>query len=116
MQQHSTTHPTGRTYTNTALTAIGVLLGVIALSLSGVPRSADAQVGVVGTRPQEAATDGLISAAEQRKGIHVELRMLNEKMDRLLAAMDKGMNVRVTSMPGNVGAEKAAEPAPTPAK
>ncbi|MFO0832107.1 MAG: hypothetical protein U0637_09710 [Phycisphaerales bacterium] len=114
-QNHHDTR--ARTYTNTALTVVAVLLGVIALNLSGTgtPRSADAQVGVVGGRPVEAPSDGLVSAADQRKQIHAELRALNEKMDRLQAALDKGLNVRVTSMPADRPTDKPVDkPAEAP--
>ncbi len=97
----------GRNYTNVALTAIGVLLGVIALNMSGAaPRTADAQVGVVGGHPVEEPQDGLISGAEQRKTTNVELRQINEKLERIQSALERGLNVRVTSMPAS---EKQAE-------
>lgn len=95
-----------RTYSNTALTAIAVLLGVIALNLSGLPRSAGAQVGVVGSRPAEQTSEGMLSAGEQRKMIQAELKSLNEKVDRLQALLEKGVNVRVLSMPAS---DKPAE-------
>ncbi len=110
MQQQALPAKPARPYTNTALTVIAVLLGIIALNLSGLPRTADAQVGIVGGRPSEPAADGLISAGEQRKMIHAELKTLNEKMDRLQAMLEKGVNVRVLAMPASDrAADKPAE-------
>lgn len=118
-QNHATATNAGRTYTNAVLTGIGVLLGVIALNVSGAgsARTADAQVGVVGQRPAAAQSDGLVSAAEQRKQIHAELRAMNEKVDRLQATLEKGLNVRVTSMPAGDAPESKPSTAPaTPAE
>ncbi|HEX2836807.1 MAG TPA: hypothetical protein VHN77_01635 [Phycisphaerales bacterium] len=118
-QNHFPTAHAGRTYTNAVLTGIGVLLGVIALNMSGAgsARIADAQVGVVGQRTTVVPTDGLVSAAEQRKQIHAELRAMNEKVDRLQATLEKGLNVRVTSMPAGDAPETKPNTAPaTPAE
>jgi hypothetical protein len=118
-QNHIPTAHAGRTYTNAVLTGIGVLLGVIALNVSGAgsARTADAQVGVVGQRPAAVQTDGLVSAAEQRKQIHAELRAMNEKIDRIQTTLEKGLNVRVTSMPAGDSPENKPGSAPaTPAE
>lgn len=89
-------------YTNLALTAIATLLGLHLLKSSDVTleSSANAQVGVVGnsTGPQD-TSEGLVSAAEQRKQIVNELHKVSDRLDRIESALSKGINVKVTSMP-----------------
>ncbi len=91
-----------RTYTNLALSACAVLLGVIAFQMAGGQGSqAQAQVGIVGERPTAAPQDGLVSAAEQRKAIIMEIRSLSERVERMQSVLEKGISVKVTSMPAS---------------
>ena len=89
-------------YTNLALTAIATLLGLHLLKSGNVTleSSANAQVGVVGTStgPQD-NSEGLVSAAEQRKQIVNELQKVGDRLERIESALAKGINVKVTSMP-----------------
>jgi hypothetical protein len=111
-----------RTYTNGVLTVIAVLLGMAVIGQSSGPRSADAgqdgQVGVVGGQSLDEENSGRISAAEQRKAMITELRAMGSRLERIEAALAKGINVKVTSMPAEsrVEARPAPAPAATPAK
>lgn len=119
----STQRPTllARTYTNLVLTAIAVCLGVIAFAQSSAAPAAVAQeasqVGIVGggSASTESAAAGLINAAEQRKTMIAELRALGSRMERIEAALAKGINVKVTSMPEgdrDRGSDRASDRAP----
>lgn len=108
-------------YTNAALTAIAVLLGLHLLQGSGVSMvdTAQAQEGqrdkvtVVGGRPAgDDAGSGLISAAEQRKAIISELRSINDRLERVESALARGINVNVKTMPAAKEEAKAAPAAP----
>lgn len=79
-------------YTNVALSAIAVLLGVIALGQGqGGASTALAQ--------PSSGEDGLVSAAEQRKVMISELRQLNTRVEHLDTAMARAINVKVLEMP-----------------
>ncbi len=105
IQPHDSTSRPARSanwYTNLALTAIAALLGLHLLKNSNVTleSSANAQVGVVGTSTgQQDASEGLISAAEQRKQIVNEIQKVSDRLERIESALAKGINVKVTSMP-----------------
>lgn len=90
-----------RRYTNAALTAIAVLLGVNALNQSGLSpvSSAYAQQG----------EDGLVSAAEQRKVMISEIRQLSGRIERLESVISRGVNVKVLEMPAVRISDSAAE-------
>jgi hypothetical protein len=113
-------------YTNAALTAIAVLLGLHLLQGSGASLvdSAQAQEGqrdkvtIVGARPaSDDGGAGLISAAEQRKAMISELRSINDRLERVESALARGINVNVKTMPASKDEAKAPPaPAPAPAK
>jgi hypothetical protein len=91
-------------YTNGALTAIAVLLGVIALqntafSGGGATVAHASEPGVLAQGGDDTDVNGRISAAEQRKQIIAELRTIQTKMDRLEQTLNKGLNVKVIDMP-----------------
>lgn len=102
----ATRHPTQRTlqmsYTNGALTAIALLLGVVAFQnagLSGVSTAHAQEPAPLALGGDDSDTSGRISAAEQRKQIIAELRTLQTKVERVEQIMNKGMNVKVVDMP-----------------
>lgn len=103
-------------YTNGVLTAIAALLGLHLVGLAA-HRGADGASAIAtakaaqpeayrrdGTAERPAAhTDptegGLISAAEQRKLMLVELRALNARLASIESTLGNGVNVSVTDMP-----------------
>jgi hypothetical protein len=101
-----------RVYTNVALTAIALLLGMMVLNTGFRTTTADAQVGVVGEKPMGEDSSGLISAGEQRKAIIAELRSVSERLDRIEGVLNKGINVKVTSMPAMSAPAPAAPVSP----
>jgi hypothetical protein len=119
---HSTsTRRSPNWYTNVALTAIAVLLGLHLIKGSGISMvdSAQAQEGqrdkvtIVGGRPAgDDSGAGLISAAEQRKVMISELRSINDRLERVESALARGINVNVKTMPAGKEESKAAPAAP----
>ncbi len=109
MHTTSSTRRSPSWYTNAALSAIALLLGLHLLQASNVPldRMASAQdetprpdkVTIVGNRPVADESNGLISAAEQRKQIISELKTINSRLERVESALARGINVNVKSMP-----------------
>jgi hypothetical protein len=111
-------------YQNAVLTAIAVIL-----ALGLIERHS----GTVITEPAAASAQpesegGMTNKLEQNKQMIAELRLLNQKLDRMDSRLAAGLNVKVTSMPPiqvNGGAEKReknkggeeapAQPAPKPA-
>lgn len=77
----------GGRYTNTALTAIAVLLALNLLK----------PVDFVAAASAQPASEGLASAAEQRKQIIAELASIEKKIERVEAQMTKG--IRISEMP-----------------
>jgi len=100
---NASTSSHNNSYTNGALTAIAVLLGVIALQNTGFTGGATVahagQPGVLAQGGDDTDVNGRISAAEQRKQIIAELRTVQTKMDRLEQTLNKGLNVKVIDMP-----------------
>lgn len=87
-------------YLNGVLTVIAVLLALVLLDRHLAPGAPTALGTAVAAGPaDEPVSDGLISAAEQRKMIISELRRLASKFDRLEARLNSGINVKVTEMP-----------------
>lgn len=87
----------GRTYTNSVLTVVAVLLGFNLLARSG---DRPAFVGV--SEAQVSTLDdtgGRISAAEQRKQIIAELQNVGRRVEHLESMLSKGLSVKVTEMP-----------------
>jgi hypothetical protein len=105
----------GRAYLNGVLTVIACLLAVhVASSGAGLSSAASAQVagtrgsdrggdkvGFIGAGDEggEGGSSGLVSAADQRKQILAELQRIGSKLDAVDAALNKGLNVKVTDMP-----------------
>jgi hypothetical protein len=80
-----------RRYSNAALTAVALLLGLNLLNnLGNSGNAAFAQSG-----PE----DGLVSAAEQRKTIIAELRTLGGRMQAVESALSHPLTVKVVEMP-----------------
>lgn len=94
-----------RSYLNSVLTAIAVLLGLLVLGQYGTPTSA--QSGIVtlsGSGPDpsdddQPGSDGRVSAAEQRKTMIAELKAMSRRLDQMNEMMSKGLSVKVTQMP-----------------
>jgi len=92
----------GLSYTNGALTAIALLLGVVAFQnagVSGVNTAHAQEPAPLALGGDDSDTSGRISAAEQRKQIIAELRTLQTKVERVEQIMNRGMNVKVVDMP-----------------
>ncbi len=87
--------PRSRTYLNGVLTAIALLLAVIALKPAELTSVAMAQPAVKSAA--EPVETGLMNASEQRKTIIAELRTMNKHFEKLEATLAKG--VRVSEMP-----------------
>ena len=87
-----------RRYTNAALTAIAALLAWQALdgADTGALLSPTA-TAMAGER--DAEPSGLVSAADQRKLMIVELSKMNNRLDRIERSLAKGVSVKVVSMP-----------------
>ncbi len=112
-----------RSYLNAVLTVHAVLLGVIAVNgIAGPSRS-----GVAVAQPPESYAgvptpdgddpSGRVSAAEQRKQMIGELRTIASRLDRIEGTLNKGLSVKVTSMPpipglSNSSGEGRGEPKP----
>src|SRR5206468_3917218 len=84
-------------YQNAVLTAIAVFLGLGLIERhSGTaltePAAASAQ-------PSEPDQGGMTNRLEQGKQTINELRMINQKLDRIESKLAAGINVKVTSMP-----------------
>ncbi len=73
--------------------ACGLVAPIGALS----PRVADGQSGTA--LGDDEGGSGRVSAAEQRKEMIVLLKNMSTRMDRIEAALVKGINVKVTDMP-----------------
>ncbi|QOI99013.1 MAG: hypothetical protein HRU70_00290 [Phycisphaeraceae bacterium] len=85
---------TAGTYRNAALTAIAVLLGVIALK----PSVPDLVPSAFASQPGSEPT-GLSNALEQRKQMIAELRSISSRLDQLDGKITRGLSVKVTEMP-----------------
>jgi hypothetical protein len=106
-------------YQNAVLTGIALVLAVGLLD-----RGAPGGLTEPATAAAQPEVGGLSNALEQRKQMISELRTLNSKLDRIEAALSKGLNVKVTEMPplkfqpeprgraGQGGDENAAAPTP----
>lgn len=101
----ATVREPSRTYTNTALTAIAVMLGVIAVNMSGGDElfsskvHAQPQTFTAAGTPEDASQGGFVSAAEQRKIMIAELRNMAARLERVESLLSKGVSVKVTDMP-----------------
>ncbi len=84
-------------YRNGALTVIALSLGILALGQG--PNRADAQISHAGQQVARPEGGGLISAAEQRKQIMHEMRLLRRQVEQMNAMLRGGLSVRVTEMP-----------------
>ncbi|HYF13499.1 MAG TPA: hypothetical protein VD971_00350 [Phycisphaerales bacterium] len=106
-----------RAFTNGVLTTIAGLLAFNVYTQSsrsgGVTGEAFAQgsVGVVGEAQPSDDAKGLVSAADQRKSMINELRELNARLERMESVMERGLNVKVTSMPAESRRAAQQEPA-----
>lgn len=97
MTQHAADR---RSYTNAALTVIALFLGVIAVDhLSAGAPAANAQQLRSSPPSSDASEGGMISAQEQRKQMITELKGMGQRLDRIEAALHKGISVKVTEMP-----------------
>ena len=114
MQDQTTSgvrHSGGRTYTNVALTAIALMLGVqvfapgAAQTLVPQGASAFAQVAEVkaDTEPERPGSldNTLISAGEQRKVMITELRNISQRLERLETAVKGTLTAKVIEMPAS---------------
>lgn len=88
--------------------AFALGMGVMAVFAGVLPPAsqANAQAGKVQggvaamhVEADEPSTGGLISAAQQRKQMLVELRTLGQRMQRIEALLQSGLRVEVTEMP-----------------
>ncbi len=87
-----------RSYTNVMLTVIAGLLGVIAFDRASVDLTSRANAQPVEDVQPEDPT-GRVSAAEQRKVMITELRNISVRLDRVEAALSRGISVKVVDMP-----------------
>lgn len=100
-QNHMNTNrpASGRGYLNAILTANVLVLGVIALNGMGVGFSS-----VSLAQPAAGEDTGtLISAAEQRKQMIVELKSVSQRLEKIEATLARGVNVNVKNFPANFG-------------
>jgi hypothetical protein len=81
-------------YLNGVLTVIAVLMGLVLLNQSGLGLSASRAEA---SQPERGT--GLVSAADQRKQMIEELKKVSARMEKLEKAIEKGVNVKVTSLP-----------------
>lgn len=85
--------------------AFALGMGVMAIVAGVLPpaSSASAQQGTVigGKRvaSSEPNTGGLISAAEQRKQLLMEMKQVGQRMQRIETLLQAGLRVEVTEMP-----------------
>ena len=112
----TTTPASGRGYLNAILTANAVLLGVIALSATGLsgPWTSVSHAQGPGAGDPEDPPQGRTSAAEQRKQIISELRGVAQRLDRIEATMGKGLSVKVTNFPAEFGQGSTTKDAKAP--
>jgi hypothetical protein len=89
-----------------ALVGLGTVLGSL---LGSQPSTAHAQVGIVGGASSTPAgeSQGLLSAADQRKTIIDELRATNSRLERIEGLLSKGLTVKVSEMPAVRESKKA---------
>ncbi len=97
----------GPTRATVSLWACAGLLGLnLLLGLSGVPMVSTA--GATGGQP--ASIDPPFNAAEQRKRMIEQLTMVNDRLARVEAKLEKGLTVKVSEMPAiTVNVPAAAE-------
>lgn len=82
------------------LAAAGVLaLGLVAVLNTSRGGGAGPAAALASEQPADDTPDGRVSAAEQRKVMIAELKNISARLDRIDAAMSKGLSVRVTEMP-----------------
>lgn len=92
-------------YLNSVLTVIAVMLGLLVLGQYGTPTAAQSGVTTMtaaggGDGDDDGpASDGRVSAAEQRKTMIAELRTMSRKLDQVGEMLNKGLSVKVTQMP-----------------
>lgn len=89
--------------------AFALGMGVMALFTGVLPPAseASAQAGTIHggaaamqiVEADEPSTGGLISAAQQRKQMLMELRTLGQRMQRIEVLLQSGLRVEVTEMP-----------------
>lgn len=86
--EHTTTSPLASPRTNRVLTVVAVLLAINLLKPMDLVPSALAQPG---------ESTGLTSAIEQRKQMIAQLAALEKKLDKVEAALAKG--IKISEMP-----------------
>jgi hypothetical protein len=90
--------------------------GVLAACALTAPMSAVSPAAAIGQSGAPLSDDeggsGRVSAAEQRKEMIVLLKNMSTRMDRIEAALAKGLNVKVINMPalGTSGEESRETP------
>lgn len=90
---------------NSMTPAIWACAGVLGLTLllgnSGVSGTAPANAAAFDQPGTTMQPEGPFNSADQRKRMIEQLTMLNERMARLEAKLDKGINVKVIEMPAS---------------
>lgn len=86
------------TYLNGVLTVIAALLALLVVDRVGEgPVGTMAMAGPPTGEPDPKG--GLVSAADQRKQIILELRALGKRLEQVEAQLKGGLSVKVTEMP-----------------
>ncbi|MFG0327314.1 MAG: hypothetical protein ACF8SC_08650 [Phycisphaerales bacterium JB037] len=86
-----------RSYTNGVLSAIAVLLGLVVLGQHTDRGSAFvSEAGAAGSQPNGG---GLVSAASQRKEMIAALKEMSQRLAKMEAKLNSGLDVDVRQMP-----------------
>lgn len=83
-------------YLNGVLTVIAVVMGLMLLNQAGLGLSASRAEA---SQAQPERGTGLVSAADQRKQMIEELKKVSARIEKLERAIEKGVSVKVTSLP-----------------